>query len=232
MGKKTKRKCKKCGKEIVIYRDDIKGVVYYDNYYFHTDCLIDNAKEKLQSKRNSVKKWQGVIDNIAQIEEETKSMLRKQLFMIRDTDGLNDYLLEHYNVATIDSRFWQIVRDLGNGIYRQKRCKKVDLDTLYGAWVWGQNKLDEINQSNIINDRGPKTDETRLMYDLAIIVKHINDYKNYLNKVKVERVEQAEASKKEDRKINYDVIVKAKDESKKKYDDDISGILDEIYGED
>ena len=59
MGKKTKRKCKKCGKEIVIYRDDIKGVVYYDNYYFHTDCLIENAKEKLQSKRNSVKKWQG-----------------------------------------------------------------------------------------------------------------------------------------------------------------------------
>ncbi len=224
MAKTTKRKCKKCGKEIVIRRDDIKGVVYYDNYYFHIDCLLESAREKLQSKRNSVKKWQGVIDNIAQIEENTKDMLRKQLFMIRDTDTLNDYLLEHYNVTTIDSRFWQIITDLGKGFYRKKRCKKVDLDTIYGAWVWGQAKLDEINRSNKISNRGPTDDNGRLMYDLSIIVSKIPNYLSH--KLKHEAMAAEEKKQNELPKINYNNF---ENKTASGGIDDISDLLDEMF---
>lgn len=224
MAKTTKRKCNKCGKEIVIYRDNIKDVVYYDAHYFHTSCLIESAKEKLQSKRNSVKKWQGVIDNIAQIEEDTKNMLRRQLFMIRDTDELNNYLLEHYNVTTIDSRFWQIIMDLGKGFYRKKRCKKVDIDTIYGAWVWGQAKLDEINRNNKIGNRGPTDDTSRLMYDLTIIVSKIPNY--LAHKAKQEAMAIEEKKQNELPKINYNNF---ETKTTSNVIDDISDMLDEIF---
>lgn len=223
MPKTTKRKCKKCGKEIIIKRDDINGVIYYGNYYYHTDCLVDCANEKLQNKRSVTKKWQSVLDDIPQLELTTKEMLRKQMFMIRDTDNLNNYLLEKYNLTTIDTRFWQIVRELGNGFYRQKRCKKVDVDTLYEAWKWGQHKLDEINRFNKTNNRGPSSNEARLMYDLSIIVKKIPNYLEH--KAKLEAAAAEEKSKVRD-SINYNNIERKAEVNGM---DDISNMLDEFF---
>ena len=223
MPKTTKRKCKKCGKEIIIKRDNVCGVVYYGNYYYHTDCLVEHANEKLQNKRSVTKKWQSVLDDIQQLELTTKEMLRKQMFSIRDTDALNEYLLEKYNLTTIDTRFWQTVRELGNGFYRKKRCKKIDIETLYGAWKWGQHKLDEINKFNKMNNRGPTDNATRLMYDLTIIVQKIPNYLAY--KAKLEAAAAEEKSKIREN-INYNNFERKAEVNGM---DDISDMLDEFF---
>lgn len=224
MGKTAKRKCNKCKKTITIHRDDIKNVIYYCNFYYHTDCLIEEAQHKLQSKRNNVKKWNDVLDNIQQLEADTKEMLRKQLFMVRDTDPLNDYLLEHYNVTAVDKRVWQTVRDLENGIYRKRRCKKIDVDMLYEAWQWGQRNLDEIARKNKMNNKGPKTDDDRILYDLAILVGKIPMFLSYKKKQEDAKQEMSQVVIDE---IDMSRVGQRKYEARR----DISDIADDLFVE-
>ena len=64
--------------------------------------------------------------------------------------------------------------------------------------------------------QGPKNDSDRLVYDIAILLKHTNDYKKYLNKVEAEKAESVLISQKEDRAIDFDIISKTKKDSIKK----------------
>ena len=220
----VERKCNACKGVVKIDRENASDVIYFKKLYYHKQCFIEMAERKSKQKRGSKQQWIDALENLKELEDATKQMLVDQMLMVRDTDELNNYLLQHYNVTTIDSRFWQIVRDLGNGIYRNKRCKKVDLDTLYGAWVWGQHNLDKINKGNQQNNRGPKTDMERLFYDIAILVKKIPQYLEYKARHEAMMAEQKRNANHP--KINYNNVQQV--ESKNHGLDDISNLLDII----
>lgn len=224
----VERKCNACKNVVKIDRENASDVIYFKKLYYHKQCFIEMAERKSKQKRGSKQQWVDALENLKELEDATKQMLVDQMLMVRDTDELNNYLLQHYNVTTIDSRFWQIVRDLGNGIYRNKRCKKVDLDTLYGAWVWGQRKLDDINKFNKQNNKGPKTDGERLFYDIAIIVKHLDDYKKHQDREKSKKEEIASMAK-NNIAINYDTLNKMSQSKEQEDILDISALLDEIF---
>lgn len=224
------RKCTECKKKIEITYGDIKDVIYYKRLYYHTSCFCKMAEKKAQSKRGKPAEWKEVLDNFDDIERYTKTVVmsnwpkdKKDKPRVKmETDELNDYLLSHYQVEAVDNRnFWRSVRELANGRYKGRKCKKVSLDDLLCAWKWGQRKLDEISKYNKAHHKGPSDDNERIPYDFAILVKKMPNY--FSHKAKQEAL-MAEA-KIEITHINYDSMVRT--EVKHEGLDDISDLLND-----
>lgn len=217
----VQRKCKACKNPIEIHRSNIRGVVYFKNFYYHSECFCDLAQQKIQSKRGNPQEWKEALENLSDLEKRTKELLTVRLPRQDATDALNVYLLSQYNVTTMPKRFWQTVSDLNNGIYKQKRCKKISTETLLGAWQWGQRNLNDIDKRNKANHKGPADDNQRISYDLAILIKKIPDYLA----AKAKR-EAAQEVAKETVRIDYSTMIRT-DRKIEEGLDDISDLLDD-----
>lgn len=216
------RKCNACKQAIKIHSDNIKDVVYYKKLYYHSECFHDMAERKSQQKRGNPAEWKAAIDNIEQFERDAVNVLSSRLSYLGAKDDLNDYLLSQYNVVSVPDRFWQVVADLNNGIYKHKRCKKISTDVLLETWKWGQHKLNEINKKNKMSHKGPTDDAQRIPYDLAILVTKVPNY--LAHKAKQEAMVE-EMKREISSRIDYNNIHVA--ESKSEGLDDISDILNE-----
>lgn len=215
------RKCYLCKQEIPFNRRNITGIVFYKNCYYHTECFCNYAKKRIESGTNKSSEWKNALDNLAQLEGKTKVILTSRLAHKGVKDDLNEYLLSQYNVIKIESRFWQVIEDIGNGFYRGKRCKKVSVETILGAWKWGQHKLNEINKQNKMNHKGPENDEQRISYDLAILMRKIPNYLAYKAKQDAQQAVVATPTP----RIDYNNLYIA--EVKREGLDDISDLLDD-----
>ena len=216
------RKCGGCSDTIEINRNSITDVLYHKNKYYHSKCFCDIAEKRSKAKRNTAVEWQTALDNIWELEADTKKMLES--YWIKD--DLNEWLLGHYNITTVPPRFWQVLADLEHGEYRGKKCKSVTMETLFGAWKWGQRKLDSIARNNKINHKGPVSDDARVMYDCSIIISKIPNYLSHKSKMKMLQAEEKRETQKTH--INYDNVQKTKIENNGSLDD-ISELLDDIF---
>lgn len=220
------RKCNACKNAIQIKRNNVQGVVYYKKFYYHTTCFCEFAENKAKLKTGKPAEWQDALEHIDEFEKHASELLSiNNVKPKRETDDLNDYLLEHYNVSAIsNSNFWRTVMELQKGIYKGKRCKKVPINILLEAWKWGQKKLNEVDKRNKMNHKGPENDLQRISYDLAILVNKIPDYLAY--KAKQEAAEAERKIKcKETINIDYSKIKTVNNTSGL---DDISDLLDDI----
>lgn len=219
----TYRKCHLCKQPIEIKNNNIRGVVYYQNFYYHSSCFCEMAEErsKCTDKRKNPQKWQELLNNMTELEVETRKLLQQHWGDKEAKDELNIYLLSQYNVTTMPDRFWQVVADLSNGFYKKKRCKKVSTQTLLEAWRWGQRKLNEIDKHNKANHKGPADDNQRISYDLAILVKKIPNYLAY--KAKQEAMQE---EIKTTIRIDYNKMIRT-DRKIEEGLDDISDLLDD-----
>lgn len=216
------RKCGGCSDVIEISRNNITDILYHKNKYYHSKCFCEIAEKRSKTKRSTAVEWQTALDNLWELEADTKKMLEAAW----TKDDLNEWLLNHYNITTVPTRFWQIVADIGNGAYKGKRCKPVTMETLFGAWKWGQKKLDSISRSNKMNHKGPASDDARIMYDLSIIISKVPNYLSHKSKMKMLQAEERKETAKTH--INYDNVQKTKTENNSGLDD-ISGLLDDIF---
>ena len=214
------RKCAKCKDDIVIFKNNISNVVQFQNKYYHYDCFENLAAEKATSKRGKPQMWQEALDNIWVLEDETKKMLEQLIAK----DELNTWLLSNYDIVTVPSYFWQLVADLERGIYKRKKCKPVSVVTLCGCWKWGQKKLNEISQYNKVHNKGPTDDNSRLRYDLAVLVGKIPNYLSYIDK-------QSSTSNNMSRSniFNDDIDMSRIGQGKQLKKKDISDISDDIF---
>ena len=174
------RTCDYCKEQIIINTMGIKGVAFLRNKFYHTSCLVELANQRI-SKAKHAEYWDYALEYTAECEAEAK----KRISYRANQDGLNDWILEHYNVVKPPERIWSTIADLGNGKYHHRKCKPVDIETLFQAWKWGQKKLNEINQENKRKKTGPTDDNQRVIYDLSIIISHIPDYLSYKAKKEV-----------------------------------------------
>lgn len=213
------RKCAACPNPIEIDKEHASNIVYYKKKYYHSKCFCDLATKRSQAKIKSASEWKEALDNLWELETETKKMLESSL----TKDDLNDWLLSHYDIAVVPSRFWQIVAELERGVYKGKKCKPVLMETLLGAWQWGQKKLDEIARNNKANHKGPQNDEARLAYDLAILVGKVPSYLAYKEKQKVTAIELA-------RNMSYNEVDMSRiGQQKKEVKNDISDVFNDLY---
>lgn len=218
------RKCNACKNAIQIKRNNVQGVVYYKKFYYHTACFGEFAERKSKLKSGKPSEWKDALEHIEDFEKCAVELLSiNNAQPKRQTDDLNDYLLEQYNVSAVsNANFWRTVMELQKGIYKGKRCKKVSIDTLLEAWKWGQRKLNEVDKRNKMNHKGPENDLQRISYDLAILVNKIPDYLAY--KAKQEAIK--EDAKVQSTHINYNNMQRT--EIKYEGLDDISALLDEF----
>lgn len=215
------RKCAACPNPIEIDKEHTSNIVYYKKKYYHSNCFCDIATKRSQSKTKCVSEWKDALDNLWELEAETEKMLKISIAK----DELNDWLLSHYDIAVVPSRFWQIVADLERGVYKGKKCKPISMEMLLGVWKWGQRKLDEISVRNKANNKGPKNDAERINYDLSIVVGHVADYIKYMNKIKSAEIER-ENKRKEEIKVDYNKIKTSSNDNHGL--DDISELLDDL----
>lgn len=216
------RKCAKCKGVIEIDVDDIDNTIYFNKLYYHKDCFIDMAQQKAASKRGKPQMWQGALDNIWELEAETKRMLESYAAK----DELNEWLLNNYDIIDVPTRFWQVVSELSVGKYKGKKCKPLDIKTLCECWKWGQNKLNEINQYNKSHNKGPSDDNARLMYDLTILVGKVPQFLAYKEKQKAAEVEMTTSVA-----LNDDIDMSKIGQGKQVKRTDISDISDDIFVE-
>ena len=216
------RKCCGCSNAIEINRNNITDILYHKNKYYHSKCFCEIAEKRSRAKRSTATEWQDALDNLLELEVDTKKMLESAWIK----DDINEWLLSHYNITTVPSRFWQILADLDRGIYKGKKCKAVSMETLLGTWKWGQRKLDSISRNNKMNHKGPASDDARIMYDLSIIISKVPNYLSHKAKMKMLQAEEKKEAEKTH--INYDNVQKTKIDNNDGLDD-ISSLLDDIF---
>lgn len=226
VGNTITRKCACCKGIIEIDKNCISDVICFQGKYYHYNCFESMASEKAASKRGKPQMWQDALDQIWELEAETKKALEQ--FIAKDE--LNAWLLSNYDIVTVPSYFWQLVADLEGGMYKRKRCKPVSTTMLYSMWRWGQKRLNQIDVKNKERKMGPQTDNDRIRYDLSILLSHTEDFKRHQRRVKAEKAESEAENKRNDKSINYTSISKSKEDSKKYKEDSINDILDEIFG--
>lgn len=171
MSNTVTRKCNGCENPVIFNKDTKDGIVLHKGRYYHTDCFITMAQGKA-ARKGSLPLWQQALNSIQELEAEAIKQLKAQW----TKDELNLHLLANYDIAAVPSSFWTTVAELGNGMYGQKRCRPIDLETLLGVWRWGQRNLDKIAVKNKMQHTGPQDDMGRLRYDLAILIGKIPLY--------------------------------------------------------
>ena len=221
MGEVLKRKCAGCNRTIEIDRNNIVNILQFQGKYYHSQCFKDLATQKATSKKGKPDMWASALNKLPVLEAETKRTLERSCYK----DELTSHILNNYNVVTIPKRFWQAISELETGKYKGQRCKPVDVVTLCGCWKWGQKKLNEINQYNLSNNKGPSDDGARLMYDLAILVSKIPNYLSYQTKRDAMSKELAKNTSIQDVDMSK---VGQKQQIKK---EDVSDIFNDLYVE-
>lgn len=224
MAKAIERKCNACKQPIKIDKNNIHDVVYYKKLYYHSGCFVEIATRRSQSKSKTAAEWKHALEHIGEFEAEAKTVLTTRLVYKGAKDDLNDYLLAQYKIVSVADRFWQVLADLNNGIYKRKRCKKTPTDVILETWQWLQKDLDDIARSNRFNHRGPAGDEQRLLYDFAIVVRRIPDFIAYKAKQEAEAAAM-KRSQQEAIHIDYSQIKVTNNSDGL---DDISDLLDEF----
>lgn len=216
----VRRKCGGCSDPVVIKRENLSDIIYYKRTYYHSDCFCKIAEKRSKANISTAPEWKDALDNLLELEKDTKNMLENSLFQ----DELNDWLLNHYNIATVPKRLWSIAYDLNKGIHKGKKCKPIDMKTIFGAWQWGQRKLDSISRNNKMNHKGPASDDERVMYDFSIIISKVPNYLSHKAKVEAQQAEEQKNAQKT--RINYNNMQRT--EIKHEGLDDISALLDEF----
>lgn len=214
------RKCAFCGEDIVLTKNDMHMVSYKQKSY-HTECFKTMCNGRVLKNNRYSSIYSDALQNLDQLESEAKKKLMHRFVQ----DELNEYLIVHYDVGALSRRFWSIIADIQSGKYNGKRCKPIELETLFDMWKYYKEELDRINLRNLKQGNNI-FDENRVLYDLAIIMKNYGKIQREMKKEKVAAEETKMATKTIKEKINYMSIGGKKTEDGQK---DISSIMDEIF---
>lgn len=234
MAKQT-RKCKICGKEFNIIKNDY---VKFRNGFCETKCFIKHKRNK------------GIVEDIIQLEleellkitkeekrirsekelEETKKKIKaksKEINRKENHNKLVNYFMDTYSIRVIPQYFYSKLAQINNGTFKGI-SKGIPYNHLYEMFKIKQSELDRI--ANNCKKKGNElVGISRLNYDLAVIV---NKYDGYLQWKQKQEILEAEAvkQKQEEReaKVNYKYIEKV---SKSRNDDDLNicDLVDDIY---
>lgn len=215
------RECYKCKNEIAINIDNIKGIIYYKNYYYHKDCFIEQATKLSEKNIKTRDEWKYALEHVDALEKEAS----RRLWHFFWRNQINDWVIDHYNISFVPKKFFTAIEDLDDGKYRGKRCKPISMQTLYEAWKWGQNNLDKINANNKKNNKGPASDNERLMYDLAIIINKVPNYLSHKSKNQEAKADMASGA------IYDEIDMSRIGQSKQINRKDISDISNDIFVE-
>ena len=177
----TTRKCGLC-KEYIELEKEQKTVLQNKKYY-HYDCFI---KKEMSRKRNIPTQQEAEI-LASQLIEENKNFINE----IINKNHLYLWLQRKYNLTIIPTYIYQKLADIYNGTWKDINIKippEDILDMFKRQW----HNLEQININNI--NKGKKlSPESRLNYDLSVIINKSSSYYEWRRKQEEQQIEMIQS---------------------------------------
>lgn len=225
MKRSVVRICGECvnenGSNIIIYRNECKDVVLFENKYYHTECFKKLCELKLSKRK--IKKWINALNNIGEYEQNAKESINEYF----DKDDVYRFIISTYDLAIVPSYIWikldKIYKGGLNGM-----SVGIPPAHLYDMWKRQITNLNKIYDNN--KRKGKEMDKVqRLNYDLSILVNKYDSYLTWLNQQKILAEQSRKEQQEKKEKIDYKKISDMKIQSSEKNEDDIEQLLDELF---
>lgn len=233
-----KKKCFFCKKDINITDINLNETVLYENHFYHNNCF---EKWCYDTKRPSKKRLDALkyinlysdcanqeiekikTDKHYQTETELRNNTNKQISDWFIGSELCSFIKEQYDISNVP---WNMIKDVINGT-SYKNDFPIPVEHLYDMW---KKKIELLNKTYSKNKSIGKTmnDYQRISYDLSILVNKYDSYKKWLEKQRILKIE--EQINKTDNIITSNFIIHTQE--KIDNSDDISNLVDDIFGDD
>jgi len=177
----TTRKCGLCKEEIILEKEN-KAILINKKYY-HYDCFIE---KEINKKRNTLTKEE--IENLAdQISEKNKEFINELI----NKNHLYLWLQKKYELTIIPTYIYQKLAEIHNGTWKDLTIKippEDILDMFKRQW----HNLEQINIGNI--NKGKKlSPESRLNYDISVIINKSSSYYDWRRKQEEQKIEMMQS---------------------------------------
>ena len=217
-----KRKCSCCGEDFYISKDNIDDAIYYDKKTYHSSCFINICNKRSKMKREDVsQKWTWVLNHLDSIKQESYEHLK--LAVIKE-DVFN-FIKDAYDITIIPTTVWQKLNNIYNGTFKGMTYG-IPPEHLLDMW---ERKIDMLNGiANRNNTKGKTMNaDQRINYDLSVLV---NKYDSYLKWLEKQKILEAEKEIEKNENIVGKTIGYVTQKTEKSNSDDISDLVDDIFG--
>lgn len=177
------RKCQHCKQPIVVDKNDINGIIFFKDYYYHEDCFMTLATKRAANPRSSPAWKEALNDNLINLKKETISALNYWI----GRDNLWDHLLTNYDINSVSTYVSKKADQIVQGKYGGK-SNPIPYRDFAACWIESQVGLDKIAMKN--EHLGKKmTGDQRINYDMAIVVRRFPEWKKEKEKVEQHKKE-------------------------------------------
>lgn len=216
------RKCGCCKENIYIKNDNIDDAIYYDKKTYHSSCFINicNKRSKMKNK-NISQKWIGVLNDLDCIKQKSHEHLGLAVMK----ESIFDFIKDAYDVTIIPTTVWQKLSDIYNGTFKGMTYG-IPPEHLLDMWKRKIDMLNGIADRNITKGIVMNSDK-RISYDLSILV---NKYDSYLKWLEKQKIIEAEKEIENNENIVGKSIGYTAQMTDKSNSDDISELVDDIFG--
>ncbi len=217
-----KRKCSCCGEDFYINNDNIDDAIYYDKKNYHSSCFINICNKRSQMKREDVsQKWTWVLNHLDSIKQGSYEHLK--LAIVKE-DVFN-FIKDAYDITIIPTTVWQKLSNIYNGTFKGMTYG-IPPEHLLDMW---ERKIDILNGiANRNNTKGKTMNaDQRISYDLSVLV---NKYDSYLKWLEKQKILEAEKEIEKNENIVGKTIGYVTQKTEKNNSDDISDLVDDIFG--
>lgn len=217
-----RRKCGCCEEYFYISHNDIDDAIYYDKKTYHSSCFINMCNKRSQMKREDVsQKWTWVLNHLDQIRKESY----QHLSLAITKENVFEFIKDSYDVTIVPTTVWQKLSDIYNGTFKGMSVG-IPPEHLLDMW---KRKIDMLNG---IADRNRTkglvmSSDKRISYDLSILV---NKYDSYLRWLEKQKIIEAEKEIEKSENIVGKSIGYTSNKPEKNDPDDISALVDDIFG--
>lgn len=217
-----RRKCGCCEEYFYISHNDIDDAIYYDKKTYHSSCFINMCNKRSQMKREDVsQKWAWILNHLDQIRKESY----QHLSLAITKENVFEFIKDSYDVTIVPTTVWQKLSDIYNGTFKGMSVG-IPPEHLLDMW---KRKIDMLNG---IADRNKTkglvmSSDKRINYDLSILV---NKYDSYLRWLEKQRIIEAEKEIEKSENIVGKSIGYTSNKPEKNNSDDISALVDDIFG--
>jgi hypothetical protein len=184
------RKCKWCEvDDIVVDKENRMGAVYYNKSYYHKECFEAFCAKKMSAKKPTIN-WEEILNDTPRWQEDAKGMMAEAVVR----DDLYHFLLDSYNLSMINGKTWKDFDLIYKGTYR-RLAYAIGPEELLNEWKYYLDYLREGRKFKTM------TNDQALNYDLVVVLCKNAEYRELMEKKKVE--EQVKAAQKKT-EINID----------------------------
>ena len=182
-----------CKENVVLNKDNVDGIVYFEEKYYHKQCFVQMCNSRIGNKRFKKYNWQEVLDSIEHLQQDAKERMKAAI----DKDNVYRFILDNYRVSCVNSFTFKKLDEIYNGTYKGL-AYPIGPEELLDEWKFYYPQLIEIRKHKSMDK------EQAVSYDLAVLLGKNLEYREHIERKKSE--EQARVAQ---RTSEYEIDEKA-----------------------